>query len=359
MIGIGKAVSRKYFKIELLLLLFTCYIAPVFSDIEYSGYVENNIWNFTADLEYRLVYGTFSMILFSSYYWLALKPLVFKQQIIWLTLSIIGFIIAFHLSNKYEHWLVTKLPFVSATLQAKAGKDFAHYTAIHFIITYALTRLVFTFLGFAFLIRLLQQNEEVKDLREQQLTSELNYLKAQMQPHFFFNTLNNIYALAIRQSKDTAPVVAMLADMMRYILYEAEGHKVPLSRELRFLENYVDLERIRHAGNIKINLEVQGNINNYTIEPLLLLPLVENAFKHGIQEEMNSGYVNMVLCITETDIILQVENSKPKDHSHVLKGGMGLINLKKRLDLLYASRYQLQIEDSTDSHQVILTLQTI
>ena len=356
MFGNRKEINWKYFKIELLFLLFICYFSSIISDLEYSYYEEHNILNFTSSLEYRLVYGTYGFVFYGIYYWLFIKPFVFKKQTLYLILSIISFIILWHLYNKYvENWSISRIGFLSAALRKRALYDYEH-TKLYFIISYILSRSVFAVVGFAFLIRSLQQDEQMKTLKEQQLFSELNYLKAQLHPHFFFNTLNNIYALALKQSADTAPLVAKLADMMRYILYEARKEKVTLSREVAFLSDYISAEQIRHQQHISITFDVQGISMQDMIEPLILLPFVENAFKHGLQDELHSGYVHVVICRDEKAITLEVSNSKPLQETPDKPQGIGLHNAIKRLELLYPQRYQLQINEDDSSYQVNLSL---
>lgn len=355
MIVANSKITGKYFRIELLFLLFFCYFRAVISDLEYNYYEKGDIWNFTSALEYRLVYGTFSLILFSVYYWLLLKPLLFKKQIFLLILSAIGFILVYILCNKYQNWLVTKLAFLSDDLRKEALQDY-HKIKISFVINYIVSNVLFILFGFAYLIRSLQQDEEVKALKEQQLLTELNYLKAQLQPHFFFNTLNNIYALAIRRSKETAPMVAKLSQMMRYIIYESSHSQVLLNQEIDFLKNYIEIEKMRRPSNIDINFDVQGFADLHHIEPLLLLPLIENAFKHGIENELKSGFVRVILDVSENELTLQVENSKPLASDQKNQGGVGLHNLNKRLNLLYNGRHQLRIEDMEGTYRVILTL---
>ena len=131
----------------------------------------------------------------------------------------------------------------------------------------------------------------MKLLKEKQLMSELNYLKAQIHPHFFFNTINNIYSSALRQSSDTAAMIAKLGDMMRYILYEASNKSVLLKAEIGFLSDYIEMERIRHSDTININFDVQGIDPNYNIEPCLCA-IRRNAFKHGIEHD-RQGYVKL------------------------------------------------------------------
>lgn len=357
MIAARNRTTGKYFRIELLFLLFMSYFRAVISDLEYSYYEEGNIWNFVNDLEYRLVYGTSSIILYGFYYWGFLKPLLAKNKIFYLILSAIGFIVVDSICNKYQNLLVSELDFLSDDIRTRALLDYEKIK-IRFVLNYVLSYTLFTLLGVAYLVRSLQQDEAVKALKEQQLLTELNYLKAQLQPHFFFNTLNNIYALAIRQSKDTAPMVAKLSQMMRYVIYESGSPQVPLEREIEFLNNYVEIEQIRRPSNIVINFDMQGHTTLNRIEPLLLLPLVENAFKHGIEDEIENGFVRVVLDVTERELTLQVENSKPSILA-ASSGGVGLKNMTKRLNLLYPGRHELDIEETENTYRAILTLQLV
>lgn len=345
----------KYFKIELFFFIFICYIGSIISDIEYSFYEEHDAWKFTDALEYRLVIGTYFFIFYSIYYWVFLKGYVFKKKAIPIVLSIICFIVLSHIYDKYVmNWSITKLPFVSAELKARALKDFSR-TTIYFIISYTLNRILFTIIGFAFLLRSLQQDEQLKVLKEQQLIAELTYLKAQLQPHFFFNTLNNIYALALKKSKDTAPLVAKLSEMMRYILYQSDQKKVWLKDEIAFIRNYVEVENIRYRSAITINLDIQGIDDQSTISPLLLLPFIENAFKHGIAEEVTSGFVTIVICKNEDELTMELSNSIAKQNDTKC-GGIGLANVEKRLEILYPEQYQLDIQNDGKVYQVSLTL---
>lgn len=349
-------IERKYLVIELVIMVYLCYLGAIISDLEYSYYEEHNIWKFTTALEYRLVTGSYSFVFCGVYYWLFLKRFVFKKQLVYVALSAIAFIFCWHLYDKFfMKWSIPKLLFLSAKLRADALRDY-RYPHIFFLANYLLEK-IFLIIGFAFLIRSLQQDEQVKALKEQQLITELNYLKAQLQPHFFFNTLNNIYGLAISQSESTAPMVAKLSEMMRYILYESDRQYVPLQQEINFLNNYVEIEKIRHTRHISIAFDVQGISAHEQIEPLLLLPFIENAFKHGIQNELEKGFVNIVICVTGKELMAQVTNSKP--FTAPKKPGVGLLNVQKRLALLYANRHQLNIEETENTYQVNLTLQLL
>ncbi|MEE1947127.1 histidine kinase [Pedobacter sp. KR3-3] len=345
----------KYFKIELFFFIFICYLGSIISDIEYSFYEENNVLKFTDALEYRLVVGTYSFVFYGIYYWVFLKSYVFRKKTLPILLSIVCFILLSHLYNKYlMNWSIIRLPFVSEKLKLDALKELNRPT-LYFIVSYTLNRILFTIIGFTFLIRSLQQDEQLKAMKEQQLLSELAYLKAQLQPHFFFNTLNNIYALALKQSKDTAPLVAKLSEMMRYILYQADQEQVLLKDEIAFVKNYVEVEQIRYRDTIAIQLAIQGIQAHTTISPLLLLPFVENAFKHGVEEEQGEGFVQLVICQTEAELLMEISNSRATGQTKT--GGIGLTNVQKRLELLYPKRYKLEQQADEKIYQVRLTLQ--
>lgn len=194
-------------------------------------------------------------------------------------------------------------------------------------------------------------------LQRDNLTLELNALKAQINPHFLFNTLNNIYSLALQKSDQTADMVLRLSDMMRYVLYECNSGAVALEREVEFMSNYVELERIRHGKHVSINFTLSGDTGDKKIEPLLLIPLVENSFKHGINAQMENSYVNIQFEVNDHTVRLSVENSIPANGTLMKeKGGIGLDNVRKRLELIYPGNHRLEISPFKNRYLVTLQL---
>ncbi|RYG54657.1 MAG: hypothetical protein EOO01_00890 [Chitinophagaceae bacterium] len=355
--SLKKQIADKYFWMEFLLLVSITYLIAILSDVEYSYYEEGNGWKFINALEYRLSFGTFSFILFATYYWVFVKRFVDKRQPLLLFLSLLIFIPVMHYyNNDFVYKAINKLPFLSKELQQMAIQQYNSKRSFKLIYAYTLSSRCLPMIGFAYLIRALKVETQLKNLKEQQLISELNYLKAQLQPHFFFNTLNNIYALAIKQSPDTAPMIVQLSEMMRYILYQSSEKNVPLQQEVAFLHNYVELERIRHHQHITITFEVQGIDNDTRIEPLLLLPFIENAFKHGTHEAIQRGNVTIVLSLVAQELSLQVNNSKPSGEQRPDARGIGLQNANKRLELLYHGRYELETTEDEHHYEVNLNL---
>ncbi len=194
-------------------------------------------------------------------------------------------------------------------------------------------------------------------LENDKLTLELNQLKSQLQPHFFFNTLNNLYALSTQGSTKTSPMIADLSAIMRYVLYDSRHEKVSLKNEIEFLHSYIELERIRHDNPDIIDFDVQGDIDFIQIEPLLFLPLVENTFKHALAKNIAGKYVKIVLAVDDDQLIFQTTNPILKNDSKLQAvGGIGLSNLVKRLELLYPGAHQLDIEQDNETFTVILII---
>lgn len=192
--------------------------------------------------------------------------------------------------------------------------------------------------------------------REKQL-AELSFLKMQMNPHFLFNSLNNLYSLSVlEKSEKTGEGILKLSNLMRYMLYEKEdsNNQVELLKEVEQLNGLIDLQQLRHDGKAQIKFEIEGHLTGYTIAPLILLPMLENAFKHGILNQQDRPVLmRLVTSPGQIDFTLQnYINNFQKDKT----GGVGLVNVKKRLDLLYPKRHQLLVEKTDDIFQIHLTL---
>jgi sensor histidine kinase YesM len=197
-------------------------------------------------------------------------------------------------------------------------------------------------------------------LIEEKLKAELNFLKAQVHPHFLFNTLNNLYALTLKQSKDAPEVVLKLSDLLNYMLYECAADEVMIEKEVKLLKDYIALEQIRYGDRLNISFNILGKASGKRVAPLMLLPFVENSFKHGVSEEMDEAWVSIDLELKEEKLTLKVENSKSKhddrDDQFNYKQGIGLKNVKRRLELLYPERHELEMHDSADSYLIVLKL---
>lgn len=342
----------KYFKIEAIFFVTYFYLFRILTDFEYN-YWERHITGVSwQDVEYDLVFGTSSLIAFVVFYRI-FKSYLEKPRLGRLVLYLIAFLVAYSLYGKVTDYIFAHWSWLTAETRRLALQQYQS-KSIGYSVAYMLKEfLAVSFL--AYFVHSAEQNERMKALKEQQLLSELAYLKAQLQPHFFFNTLNNIYALALKQSAATAPVVAKLSEMMRYMLYQSDQEQVFLKDEIAFIKNYVEVEQIRYRDAISIQLDVQGIDQRATISPLLLLPFIENAFKHGVEEEQDKGFVTIVICQTEDELLMEISNSIAKMITK--PGGIGLANVQKRLELLYANRYRLEQQADEKTYRVSLTLQ--
>lgn len=204
---------------------------------------------------------------------------------------------------------------------------------------------------------LIHQNEKMA-LERQNLQSELKFLKSQINPHFFFNTLNNLYALTLKKSDLAPEIVLRLSEMMRYMLYESNEKQVPLEKEVNYIKNYLELEKLRQGDRFDISFDIKGEISDKEIAPLMFIPFLENSFKHGLDNQIKSGFVNILLQLNEDSIELSIENSKPPNiapkPAGKKSGGIGLENVKRRLKLIYPKRHKLEIFEKPHSFRVFL-----
>lgn len=191
------------------------------------------------------------------------------------------------------------------------------------------------------------QQQRNQELERAHLQSELKFLKSQINPHFLFNTLNNLYSLSLQKSDKAPEMIIKLAEMMRYLLYESNEKMVPLANEIRCMQNYIELERIRQDERTKINVEINCTENGKMIAPLLFIPFLENSFKHGVNNNIEGGWINIKLAENGSELSLEIENTKPsKPLKKGNENGIGLQNVKRRLELIYPKKHELTISDA-------------
>ena len=198
-----------------------------------------------------------------------------------------------------------------------------------------------------------KEQKKYDELKQQKIIKELNFLKNQLNPHFLFNALNNIYSLASRKSENTTPSIMLLSDILRYVLYESGKDKVFIHQEMDFIKNYVNLEKLKFSDNNAPQIKCYFSFTNenYTVEPLLFITLIENAFKHGISY-VTPSFILISFKEDKDEIFLSVINSvgkKDDQNINTNKVGIGIDNLKKRLELLYPGKHSFKqiYENST------------
>jgi LytS/YehU family sensor histidine kinase len=223
---------------------------------------------------------------------------------------------------------------------------------------YAISAFFVTFfsLGLKVLERHSLIEKRQKELEKEKLNSELAFLKNQISPHFFFNTLNNIYSLIGINAEDSQKAVLQLSRMMRYLLYESEHGETLLSSEIEFMNNYIDLMRLRMSEKVRLDVEFPAEFEDVTIPPLLFIPIIENAFKHGISYREKS-FISIVMKASREQILFICSNSivkaaeEPAEHS-----GIGLENLKKRLNLIFPDRHEFKIDKTASLFEVTVSI---
>ena len=229
--------------------------------------------------------------------------------------------------------------------------------------------LVYLIVGIVSFVNLLNHNfktiSENKELQnkilETQLqikSQELNYLKKQIHPHFLYNTLNTIYGFALKQSKNTPEIILKLSNLLDYILYQVNKPKVSLKEEILHIKEYIDLEKIRFQDTLKVTFEANNIIPEKQVAPMLLIPFVENAFKHG---SLIDGFLNVIIQIELNHNRLQfsIKNTILNDETEQGKEGIGLENIKKRLDLLYKNNHELYIENKDNWFTINLAISNL
>ncbi|GAA4103169.1 sensor histidine kinase [Mucilaginibacter panaciglaebae] len=200
------------------------------------------------------------------------------------------------------------------------------------------------------------RQQMVKERENIDLQSELTFLRSQISPHFMFNVLNNLVSLARKKSDKLEPSLINLSQLMRYMLYESDDNRVFLGKEVDYLKSYINLQMLRYGSNVKINLQTFGELDMYTIEPMLLIPFVENAFKHGIGM-IENPVINILVSVDsdKNELHFEVDNIiSPQDVSKDSNSGIGIVNVRRRLAILYPGKHNLDIVNERNTFTVNL-----
>lgn len=203
------------------------------------------------------------------------------------------------------------------------------------------------------------EKERLADkLEKLNIETELKFLKSQINPHFLFNSLNSVYALTLSKNDKAPEVVLKISEILRYILYEGGEKVVGLEKEIEYVKNYLELEKIRYGNRLQTELHIEGDLSGREIAPMIFLPFIENSFKHGVNSNVGNTFINIKFEVTPRHLIFTIENNKPSvklSERDDYQGGIGIENVKKRLNLLYPGKHQLTIEEN-DTFLVTLTI---
>ncbi len=216
--------------------------------------------------------------------------------------------------------------------------------------------LFFTAIFFSFLLR---TREHLSQLKEEKLKAELSSLKSQINPHFLFNTLNSIYTLSVKKDDRASEAIINLSGLMRYVIKDANSYKISLQKEIDYIKNYIELQKARLGNTAEIRFESSGEPGNKEIVPLILITYIENAFKYGVNPDVDDCTVKIVLQITDEGIRFYVFNKKVQRSAHLESTGIGMSNTSERLKHLYPGKHFLEISDNKETFSVTLTLTLI
>jgi sensor histidine kinase YesM len=202
----------------------------------------------------------------------------------------------------------------------------------------------------------MQKQQAWLQAEREKITAQLQLLKAQLHPHFLFNTLNNIYSFSLQTSPKTPQMILKLSSLLSYMLYDCKADEVLLEKEVDVMKNYIDLEKERYGDKIDISVNIHGDIQDKYITPLLILPFLENAFKHGTSEQLEKPWMSVDIAVKDHLLQCKVVNSK-NEFVPCSENGLGIQNLKQRLELLYPGKYDLKLADEGDFFVVSLLLE--
>jgi len=309
-------------------------------------------WSIAKALNPIVLLG-FTMLVFYLNFFVFIDKFLFTRKL-WLyflsnILTYVVFIIV--IDVLYQHVLIHILP----PPRMRLPINFRQLMMYRNILTFSLVA------GLSVAIKMTgywyQSEAEKKELEKLHLESEISNLKHQLNPHFLFNTMNNIYSLIAINQDNAQQAVHQLSNLIRYVLYDSDQAKVSLKKELNFLHNYIQLMSLRIPENVKLTIDIEDPDYDVQIAPLLFIPLIENAFKHGISPTEPSFISIKFELNLDNEIVYTVENSSyPKTYTDKSGSGIGLANLKKRLQLIYPSRYELMLEDQVKTYRAGLKI---
>ena len=211
---------------------------------------------------------------------------------------------------------------------------------------------------FYFLRAWYEQQRTAQQLQKDKAEAQLELLKSQVQPHFIFNTLNNIYSYAQQNNEQTSELIYRLSALLSYMLYDSRETTILLSKELEYINNYIELEKIRYGKRLDVSFNVFDRVDHFRIAPLLLLPLIENSFKHGVSNNIKDGWIRVDITLNDEWLSVKIENSCDDRVNGTAgpRNGIGLENVKKRLDILYQDNYEFKCIKENDSFLTILKI---
>jgi two-component system, LytTR family, sensor kinase len=327
----------------------------------------NRFWGNNNYVAWEFYFNAFvyGLIFYINYIWLVPEFFLTGRKTFYFLLAfgviVVLYFFSWYINANYIHDPVREKAMSEVMEKLSHGRP-VHRPPFQQLHIYFFTLLSILVTGFSLGLKVLERHslteKRQKELEKEKLNSELAFLKNQVSPHFFFNTLNNIYSLIEISKEHAQEAVLKLSRLMRYLLYETEQSQTLLSHEVEFMKNYIDLMKLRLSGKVELKVDFPGTLADYHIPPLLFIPFIENAFKHGISYRERS-FIHLLLRMEGNKVEFRCSNSlnrKSESGSDDKYSGIGLENVKKRLNLLFPDRHLLNIDSSGDVFTVLLEI---
>jgi hypothetical protein len=323
----NSSIPRKYH-----IIFWTCYF--IFDVIQWGSYYDDYLYSLRSNM---VTFPMKMILVYFNIYWLIPKFIIQKNIKKYILFFILSLCVFYVIRTELIYYFVNENVWPESESPQKAY-SFNHIVVVFLIGIYEVAIVTTLKLMWDWIA----ERKRTEHLQELQLKTELKFLKSQIQPHFFFNTLNNLYALTLEKSDSAPGVVLKLSKIMEYVIYDVKKKSVRLFDEIKHIQNYIDLERLRFGDSLNVDMEIIGNINDVKVPPLLFLTFIENCFKHGTKID-NVLKVHMKFEKTNDNFLkFNLENTFEKSEYSNLKNGIGIENVKRRLEILFKNNYELK-----------------
>jgi len=330
---------------RIALHIFFWFCAWFFFFFYYKRYSEVNSYTLIASF-INLIVAIATVYTFN--YYLIPKILLKNKRITFIALAFVAIVMFFYIELLLTLFLVVKQLYAGYSLFPEMVDVVMLFFNMFFV--------VFVAIGIKFYKRWSETNYREQKVLKEKVEVEMQMLRTQINPHFLFNTLNSIYVLAMKNSDQTANTVMKLSDMLDYILYKIDSPRIPVTTEIQIIENYIELEKIRFTNRVDLDFNTDIKSKGIEIPPMLIIPFIENAFKHGVAKSVDKSWIKVSLRENEHWMNITISNSKGQNSTKGKNGGIGLKNVKKRLDILYLDNYNLDITETFNSYEVFLSI---
>ncbi|GGZ85825.1 histidine kinase [Algibacter mikhailovii] len=316
--------------------------------MRWGNYFDNYVYSFKSNV---VEFAIHIIIVYGNVFYLIPKFILRKKYKTYVAIMFLILVLVYVIRTSLNYILVTEQAYPESVVPSSVF-DFNYIVQVILGELYVISFVT----SIKFIAEWFIEKKKNENLAKLQLSTELKFLRTQIQPHFFFNTLNNLYALTLQKSDNAPKLVIKLSEMMQYVLYDIDGSRTDLLNEINHINNYIDIERLRFNDRVEVDIDISGDIEDVYVPPLLLLSFIENCFKHGMRgndklkinmsfEVLNSGYLEFVLINTFNPIILQDA-----------KSGIGNDNAKRRLNLMFSNNFVLESKIEEDKYKLFLKI---